>query len=236
MLFLFAATSVCSECDTAGTHVEFGGTERDLAEAYYDSAKDSGSHYIVFTGSFLPRHTGTHTFTVTCTTYFISALMPAKAHLEWDELPVKYGTGTWTWTADLTQDFRYSYKCTTDDNFYYATLQLDVTIPGGAQFTVNTDYSDVCTAIGCRNLSYTRDNDCLPPSGRTAVPTVRGIPAVPPKGSLAPVWIGVVVVAGVGVVIAIVVIVRRRRVVHTGAIADPLLRTESGGVPLVELE
>jgi hypothetical protein len=230
MLFaVLAAPFASAVCDIPGVHVEFGSADRDLAQAYYDSAHDSGSHYIVFTGSFMPRHTGDHTFTVTCTTYFTSALMPATAHLEWDELPVKYGKDTWNWTATLTQDFRYSYKCTTDDNFYYATLQLDVTIPGGAQFTVNTDYSDTCTVVGCRNLSYTRDDNCLPPSGMVRP---RPVEVVADGEAIRPVFeigIGIVAVAlvvALVVVVGVVVIVRRRRAARLAAVTERLLSEE----------
>jgi hypothetical protein len=204
--------SLCrSVCETHGVHLEFGSVERDLASAYYDSAHDSGSHYIVFTGSFLPTVSGSHTFTVTCYTYFTSFLMPAAAHLEWDELPVMSGRNTWTWTAELQKDFRYSYKCTTDDNFYYATLEFDVLPPGGRNATVDTQYSDTCTDMGCRNLSLTREENCEPPSKVTVKEPLRESAGevdrsrTLPRGAIAGVAVagvavvGVVALVGVGI-------------------------------------
>jgi hypothetical protein len=230
MLALLLAAHAAEECDQPGVHLEFGGTERDLAEAYYDSAHDSGSHYIVFTGSFVPHVNGTHTFTVTCTTYFTSVLMPAVAHLEWDELPVKSGRDTWSWTTELRQDFRYSYKCTTDDNFYYATLEMQATIPSGATFRVNTDYSDTCTVIGCRNVSFTRQNNCGPPGAVVAVPRPpRGAQPPPangaqrPRGLAAEVAGALAAVAGAAVGAAAVVAVRRRRAAPPEGTAAALL-------------
>jgi hypothetical protein len=142
--------------------------------------------------------------------------MPAVAHLEWDELPVKSGTDTWSWTTDLRQDFRYSYKCTTDDNFYYATLEMDVTIPSGATFKVNTDYSDTCTVIGCKNISLSRDNNCQPTDGiaRRSETTKRVPVFVPPSGlgwgAVAGIAGGALAVVVIGAALVVFVIRRRR--------------------------
>jgi hypothetical protein len=233
MLPLLIASLLADVCDQSGVHVEFGSVERDLPEAYYDSGQDSGSHYIIFTGSFVPHTSGTYTFTVNCTTYFTSQLMPAVAHLEWDELPVKSGRDVWSWTTDLRQDFRYSYKCTTDDNFYYATLELSVTIPSGAKFRVNTDYSDTCTVIGCKNISYSRTNNCEAPGAavRPSEPSERaGAPPQTPgvgAGCAAGIAIGVVAVAS----IAAAIVVRRRKGAPPPEVAEALLGTEQTNKP-----
>jgi hypothetical protein len=207
MLFAFISLSL-SVCEVHGVHLEFGNVDRDLATAYYDSQHDSGSHYIVFTGSFMPKVSGKHTFTVTCYTYFTSMLVPAVAHLEWDQLPVKSGQNTWTWDTELQKDFRYSYKCTTDDNYYYATLELDVQPPDVSNRTVDTEYSDTCTVIGCRNLSLTRADNCEPTDGTVArkierpmgplVDRSRGVPIGPVIGLVVG---GVAVVAVIGGVV-----------------------------------
>jgi hypothetical protein len=222
-LFLFSLSQ--SECETHGVHVQFGNVERDLAEAYYDSGKDSGSHYIVLTGSFLPQVDGYYTFTVTCEVYGTSIFEAAVAHLEWDEENVKSGKDTWTWGTNLQKDFRYPFKCTTDDNFYYATLRLQVTLPDGEFFTVDSDYSDTCTVLGCRNLSLTRDTNCEPPAGKTGGRSVKVVESrkenVLGRGGI--VVIGIAVVAVVGVIVVVAVVLRMRRKKALAGLTQELL-------------
>jgi hypothetical protein len=224
--FLLLSLSV-SLCETAGVHVEFGATERDLAEAYYDSWSDSGSHYIVLTGSFLPKVDGFYLFNVTCTVYFTSQLEPAVAHLEWDDQLVKSGKDSWTWSTTLQKDYRYPFKCTTDDNFYYATLRLDVTTPSGETITVNHDYSDTCTVLGCRNLSLSRDQNCQPPASyhEPQGVTVRTAQKESVLGRGGIVAIGAVVLGVVASLVAVFAI-KRRKAALAGLDQALLVRTE----------
>jgi hypothetical protein len=219
MIAFLLASLALSDCDTEGIHVEFGKAEHDLAEAYYDSASDSGTHFIVFTGSFMPTSDGVHRFTVTCETYFTSVGYDAVAHLEWDGEVVDSGKDSWDWTSNLHKDYRYSFRVATDDNFYWATLRLAVALPTGESFTVNQKYADTCTVSGCRNLSLTRDQNCqaparakipIPPKKRAAQPGWQ------PSGSRYARAVAVAVaLAGVAVVaiviVLVVVVVRRRR-------------------------
>jgi hypothetical protein len=238
LLTALLASLSSSECDTHGVHVEFGTVERDLSEAYYDSAHDSGTHYIYLTGSFMPKVSGHYLFTVTCETYFTSMFEPAVAHLEWDDQTVKSGKDTWEWDTDLVQDYRYPFKCATDKHFYYATLRLAVNLPDGEGFTVNYDYSDTCTILGCRNLSLTRDTNCQPPARGGAARRVAGASAEGARDVLGRGGV-VAIVAGVAVgvaVFAVVVLKKRGRRGAVAALRDPLLAQGGGGVAAAELE
>jgi hypothetical protein len=220
-----------SDCETHGVHAEFGKAERDLAEAYYDSGSDSGSHFLVLTGSFMPKLDGYYIFTVTCEVYFTSTFEPAVAHLEWDEETVKSGKDTWNWGVDLKKDFRYPFKCTTDDNFYYATLRLQVTLPDGEFLTVNNDYADTCTLIGCRNLSLSRDNNCQPPAkySEPRIQTVKTQPKESVLGRGGIVAIGAAVL-GVMTVLVIAVVIRRRKAKFAGLSQALLVREEGAAL------
>jgi hypothetical protein len=224
---LLLSLSLC-ECETQGTHVVFGPASRDLAEAYYDSASDSGTHYIIFLGSFLPRVSGLYRFTVTCETYFTSFAEAAVAHLEWDGETVKNGKDSWEWNTQLTKDWRYSYKCATDDNFYWATLRLEVMLPDGESFTLSQDYSDTCTNMGCRNLSLTRDTNCQPPDGIRRVLPASPVAVAEPEPSVLGRG-GVIAIAAVAAVVAVVivvgvVIVKKRKGRETVEIREALLK------------
>jgi hypothetical protein len=141
-------------CGTKGLERGWGGSWAYWATGYVESMKLSGDHTLELRGSYIASDDGSHTFEVQAKTYGVSGDGKMRsAQFLFDGNDDKQRGTPYSRTISLTKDFRYSFRLSVTDTYYYVSLWLQVQSPSRSKHDMDGDDAETCEVSGCRDMS-----------------------------------------------------------------------------------
>jgi hypothetical protein len=189
---LLLRSSSASDCGEQGLERGWGSDWVRIGSGYFESYELSGTQVMALRGAFIADESGTHTFRVWAHTTGSSGDAYRNAIFLIDGGDAGHRQTEYDRSEDLTKDFRYSFRLTVTDDYYYIALSLYVASPSYPLHGLDQPGGriETCTVSGCRNTDLTRDPYACQPSPSSAMsrtdhfsPTSLSASAPPPASS-----------------------------------------------------